>query len=246
MAYTVNIEHFEGPLDLLLQLVEKNELEISKISLAAVAEQFVNYMQNSTVPPEEMADFLVVATRLVYMKSKLLLPGLEDAEMEEGPDLEAQLRQYQMFVAAARQIDVKWKDGQCSFTRNPVMARRREVKFVPPTNANVDVMVELMRRVIARIEPIIHLPKAAVRRAISLHERIRELFARIKKHATLSFKTILASAAHKEDAVVSFLALLELIKQRFVTVSQAELFNDISIAANPEAPEHDPLAESFI
>jgi len=246
VAYSVSIEHFEGPLDLLLQLVEKNELEISKLSLATVADQFVQYMKSQPVPPEEMADFLVVASKLVYMKSQLLLPGFTDQEMEEGPDLEAQLRQYQMFVAASHSIDKMWNSGLTSFGRPMVVTRRREVKFVPPTNATTEVLHELMQRVIARIEPILRLPKAAVKRAVSIHERIRDLFTRIREHAQLSFRDFVGRTKHKEDAIVSFLALLELIKQRFVLVSQGDLFHDIDISVNPEAPDNDPLAESFV
>jgi segregation and condensation protein A len=246
VGYTVNIEHFEGPLDLLLQLVEKDELEISKLSLASVAEQFIKYMQSKTVLPEEMADFLVVASKLVYYKSKLLLPGFSDQEMEEGPDLESQLRQYQMFVTAAKEIDQIWKSGNQSFSRSQTVVRRiREVKFAPPENASLDIMSEIMKRIIARIEPIVRLPKVAIRKAISLHERIKDLFSRIHAHASISFKTYIKDIKHREDAIVSFLALLELVKQRFVMVEQIDLFNDISISAHPEAPERDPLVESF-
>ena len=246
MGYQVSIEHFEGPLDLLLQLVEQNELEISKISLASVADQFVKYMQSQAVPPEELADFLVIASKLVYIKSQLLLPDFKDQTMEEGPDLEAQLRQYQLFVAAARQIDAIWKKGQHAYSHGLAPMRHREAKFVPPTNVDTKLMVELMRRVIARIEPIVRLPKAAVKRAISIHERIRDLFGKIREHAKVSFRSFLKGAKHKEEAIVSFLALLELIKQRFVMVDQKDLFNDIDISLHPEAPERDPLAESFI
>lgn len=241
----MNVEHFEGPLDLLLQLVEQNELEITKISLATVAAQFVQYMQSRAVPPEELADFLVIASKLVYLKSQLLLPDFKDQEMEEGPDLEAQLRQYQMFVAAARQIDVIWKTGQCVYTHGLTPMRRREIKFIPPTGVDAQIISDVMKRVIARIEPIIRLPKAAVKRAISLHERIRDLFGKIREHAQMSFRTFLKGAKHKEEAVVSFLALLELIRQRFVMVDQKDLFNDIDISLHPEAPEGDPLAEAF-
>ena len=246
VGYKVSIEHFEGPLDLLLQLVEQNELEISKISLASVADQFVKYMQAQAVPPEELADFLVIASKLVYLKSQLLLPDFKDQTMEEGPDLEAQLRQYQLFVAAARQIDLIWKKGKRAYAHGIAPARRRETKFVPPTNVDAKLLLDLMKRVIARIEPIVRLPKAAIKRAISIHERIRDLFGKIRDHATVSFRAFLKGAKHKEEAIVSFLALLELIKQRFVMVDQKDLFNDIDISLHPEAPERDPLAESFI
>lgn len=241
MAYTVNIPHFEGPLDLLLQLVEKNELEIAEISLANVADQFISYMENSNVPPEELADFLVVASKLVYLKSKLLMPDFEDEEMEEGMDLEAQLRQYQMFVAAARELNELWNAGNKAFGRRIVMQKKREISFVAPKGVDQTVLLEMMRRVIARIEPIVRLPKAAVERAVSIHEKISDLYGRIRKHAKVSFRQFIGGAKHKQEAIVGFLALLELVKQRFITVDQGNIFDDISISAHPEAPERDPL-----
>ncbi|MBD3281554.1 hypothetical protein GF391_02295 [Candidatus Uhrbacteria bacterium] len=241
MAYTVSIPHFEGPLDLLLQLVEKNELEVAEISLAKVADQFVEYMENSTVPPEEMADFLVVASKLVYIKSKQLMPDFEDEEMEEGLDLEAQLRQYQMFVAAAKQLNELWNAGRKSYRRKTVARKKREVAFTPPKGVDSTLLLETMRRVIARIEPIVRLPKAAVARAVTIQEKITDLYGRIRRHAKVSFKQFIGKAKHKQEAIVGFLALLELVKQRFITVEQGDIFADIGIRSHPEAPERDPL-----
>ncbi|MBU2566096.1 segregation/condensation protein A [Patescibacteria group bacterium] len=246
MAYSVQIAHFEGPLDLLLQLVEKQELEISEISLAAVTDQFVEYMKSKPVLPEEMADFLVVASKLIYLKSKLMLPGFEDDEMEDGPDLESQLRQYQMFVTAARKIDERWKMGVKSFSRKQVVVRKREVKFSPSPSINSEVLMEAMQRVISRIEPIIKLPKAAIHKAVHIQERISDLVGRVRSHAKFTFKSFVKGATHKVDAIVSFLALLELIKQRFISVEQQAMFDDIHISGHPDAGDRDPLAESFI
>lgn len=230
-------------MDLLLQLVEKNELEISDISLAGVTDQFVKYMEAQTVPPEEMADFLVVASKLVYLKSKLLMPDFRDEEMEEGMDLEAQLRQYQMFVEAARALNDMWNTGKRSYPRRMLVQRKREIAFVPPKGVDITVMLEVMNRVISRIEPIIKLPKAAVERAVSIHEKIRDLYGRIGKHASVKFSQFIKGAKHKQEAIVGFLALLELIKQKFIIVNQGAIFEDIDISANPEAPDRDPLAE---
>ena len=246
MAYSVQIAHFEGPLDLLLQLVEKQELEISEISLAAVTDQFVEYMKSKPVLPEEMADFLVVASKLIYLKSKLMLPGFEDEEMEEGPDLESQLRQYQMFVAAARKIDDRWKMGVKSYSRKQVLVRKKEIKFSPPANVNQETLMEAMKRVIARIEPIIKLPKVSVHKAVHIQERISDLVGRVRSHAKFTFKSFVKGATHKVEAIVSFLALLELIKQRFVLVEQQAMFDDIHISGHPEAGNKDPMAESFL
>jgi len=243
MAYTVQVPHFEGPLDLLLQLVEKNELEISEISLAKVADQFVAYMQNKTVLPEEMADFLVVASKLVYLKSKMLMPDFQDEEMEDGIDLEAQLRQYQMFVRAAKELNDLWDSSNRSYERRFTQIRRERLAFVAPKGVDQTVLLEMMRKVIARIEPIIRLPKVAISRAVSIQEKIQDLYGRIRRHAKLSFSQFLQGVKHKEEAIVGFLALLELVKQGFVRVEQNELFKEIDISAHPDAPDQGPLTE---
>jgi segregation and condensation protein A len=238
---------FEGPLDLLLQLVEEQELDLSTVSLANVAEQFVEHVNASkTILPEELADFLVVAAKLMYLKSKLLLPSLFDEELEEGPDLETQLREYQRFVAASRQIDAMWKSGERSFPRTVRAVRRMEAAFAPPPGVTVDVLSTVMRRVIARLEPIVRLPKAAVERAVSIQEKIRDLFQRIKSHVRTTFHAFVKDSGSRTEAIVSFLALLELVKQRFILVDQKALFHDIDIESSPDAPHADPLAESFV
>ncbi|MFA5935491.1 MAG: segregation/condensation protein A [Patescibacteria group bacterium] len=247
MAVTFRVQDFEGPLDLLLQLVEQEELDISNISLAKVAEQFLDHVNEAkNIPPEELADFLVVAAKLMYMKSKLLLPSLVDEELEEGPDLETQLREYQKFVAASREIDAMWKAGHRSFVRADRPMKRVEIGFAPPPGVTSNDLAAIMRRVIARIEPIIRLPKASIERIVSIQEKIRDLFQRIKSHAKTTFHTFLKGTESRTEAIVSFLALLELVKQRFVLVDQKNLFNDIDISASPDAPEADPLAHSFV
>lgn len=247
MAVTFQVESFEGPLDLLLQLVEQEELDISSVSLAKVAEQFLKYVESSKeIPPEELADFLVIAAKLMYLKSKLLIPSLMDEELEEGPDLETQLREYQRFVAASRELDTMWKAGNRSFVREQRAMKRTEVEFAPPVGVTADSLAALMHRVIARLEPIVRLPKASIERAVSIQEKIRDLFTRIRSHAKTSFHTFVKDANNRTEAIVSFLALLELVKQRFVVVDQKALFHDIDIASAPDAPQHDPLAESFV
>ncbi|MFZ2804557.1 MAG: ScpA family protein [Patescibacteria group bacterium] len=247
MPVTFRIERFEGPLDLLLQLVESQELNISTVSLAAVADQFVRYVEEAkTIPLEEMADFLVVAAKLIYMKSKLLLPSLIDQELEEGPDLETQLRRYRMFVQASKEIDEMWKSGLRSFPRERRAMKQREPKFTPPSSVTADSLAELMRRVISRLEPLRKLPEAAVERVINIQEKIGSLLKRIREHAQMTFHEFVGAKASKPEVVVSFLALLELVKQRFVRVTQGEMFEDISIEAHPDASAQDPLAHSFV
>lgn len=248
MSVTFRIEHFEGPLDLLLQLVEQEKLDISQVSLAAVAEQFVEYVQNHPgIAPEELADFLVVAAKLMYMKSRLLLPSFQDQELEEGPDLETQLREYRLFVEASKEIDARWKTGLRSFRRQERTWRRVEAGFLPPSGVTAETLLQLMQRVIARLEPIIRLPQASITRAVTIQEKIHDLFRNVKIHLKTTFHSFVAQAQSKNEAIVSFLAVLELVKQRFVRVEQGNLFQDFSIHYDPvTAPAGDPLAESFV
>lgn len=247
MPVQFKIEHFEGPLDLLLQLVEQEQLDISTVALATVADQFVGYVnEHPNIPLEELADFLVVAAKLVYMKSKLLLPSLYDQDLEEGPDLETQLRTYREFVRVSREIDQLWKSNAESFVRTRRVVKQTEVIFAPPPEVTTDILRDVMTRVILRLTPLLKLPQAAVERVVTIQEKISQLFSRIKEKATVSFTQFLGNTSSRPEAVASFLALLELVKQRFVRVSQQSLFHDIDIEAHPEPPAADPFVESFV
>lgn len=234
MPVTFQTAKFEGPLDLLLQLVEQEELAITEVSLAAVAEQFVGYVreQKGKIPTEELADFLVVAAKLVYMKSKLLLPSLAGEELDEGPDLATQLRLYQQFVAASRQIDKMWTSDRVSFPRERRAVVSLERTFSPPPGVTTGIMQEFMQAVIDRLTPIKELPKAAIQRVITIQDKISELADRLRKHASFTWSSFWGRSKDRSEKVVSFLALLELVKQRVVNVTQQDMFEDIDIAAN--------------
>lgn len=247
MSVTFKIEHFEGPLDLLLQLIEAEELDISQVSLASVAEQFVHYVEGrKDIPLEELADFLAIAARLMYLKSKLLFPNLTDTELEEEPDLASQLRRYQAFVQASKLLNELWKSRQRSYVRTRRPVRQTEIRFVPPPSLLPATMSDIMRRVIARLEPLRSLPQISQKRTVSIQEKIKSLFERIRNHAKTSFHEFIGRRAEKLEVIVSFLALLELVKQRFVNVNQTAIFEDIEIEQHPDAPESHPLAESYV
>ena len=245
MTYLIQEEKFQGPLDLLLKLVEKNELEISEISLAKVTGEFLDYIQHNQVQPIELADFLLVASKLIYIKSKLLIPDLQDEEMESGSNLEDQLKRYQMFFQASQKINDLWIGNNLSHARQKQFKIKPKVQFDPPQNFSLNDLPLLMWKVIKKIEPVLRLPKVGIKRAVSIQERIADLFTKIKKQTKISFTKFIKQAEHKEDVVVSFLALLELIKQRFVLVDQDDLFADISVKTNKDAPNINPLAKSF-
>jgi len=234
MQYSVKVEQFEGPLDLLLKLVESSKLDITEVSLMKVTEPFIAHVREKQgeIPPEELADFLTVAAKLVYIKSKALLPTLYDEELEEGMDLESQLRLYKRFMEAAEKISERYMSGTYMFSKKKRVKLDEEVEFVPPEGVDADVLAILMRGMIKKLEPLMELPKRAYQKAVSIEEKIDHLKQKIASRMKVSFHSFLAKSSNKQEAVVSFLALLELIKQRIVKYEQEELFQDIIIQSN--------------
>jgi len=234
MPVTFRTEQFEGPLDLLLQLILQEELDISQVSLSKVADQYVAHVKSAKgkIPPEELADFLVIAAKLVFMKSRLIMPSLMDEELDDGPDLASQLRLYRMFMDAATKIDRQWNEGHVSFGRERRPVRTLEASFSPPPGITVEAMRETMQRIIVRLTPIVRLPQAAVKRVVRIQDKIAELAKRLRSKSKFHFSHFVKGAADKQERVVSFLALLELVKQRVVKVEQEDLFEEIEIAAH--------------
>jgi len=229
VPYAVATEQFSGPLDLLLQLIEKEELDISKISLAKVTEDYLAHLNLiEERRPSEMADFLVVATRLLYLKSSLLLPEPE-LEQESGFDLETQLKIYRDFMAAAKLLDAKWKESGSLFMRERPYALERTVEFLPPPAVTAQALFEAFKQVIERIKPFSHLEESEMRRVVTLAEKMAELEKVIHERSSVAFHELIGQAQSKGEVVVSFLALLELVKQRAVHVEQEASFCDILI-----------------
>ncbi|MEI7512355.1 MAG: segregation/condensation protein A [Candidatus Uhrbacteria bacterium] len=230
MAYEVKIEHFEGPLDLLLQLIESEKLDITSVSLLQVTEPFVKLVRENhgKIAPEDLADFLVVAAKLVYLKSKALLPSLHDDDLEEGPDLETQLRLYKTFAEAALKIAEMEKLGRSSYART-YRPLKPEVSFIPPEGITGEMLRELYRQMVRRLEPILALPKSSIERAVTIEEKIDQLRTRVSKLLQSSFHRFLSESQDRHEMVVSFLALLELVKQRIVSVEQEGHFADIRL-----------------
>lgn len=228
MAVHFRTEAFEGPLDLLLRLVEEEKLEITAVSLSEVTDQYVEHLEHHEIPKEELADFLVVAARLLLLKSRVLLPSLDLGLEEEGISLEDQLRMYKAFADAAKRIEAGIRLKRFIFPREkaPIQAGM----FSPPRSLTTDRLAQVFREVIRSLEPVIRLPKAAVERAVSIQEKIGHIRALLGAQGEVSFASLVRASGTATEAVVTFLALLELVKQRLVRVSQDALFEDITIA----------------
>ncbi len=235
MAFAVKLEKFEGPLDLLLELIEAAKLDISQISLAKVTDEYLSRLQeNPQIPPEELADFLVVASRLLYIKSRLLLPFLNLGEAEDEGDLETQLKIYKEYLEASRNVAAMIGKRRFLFVHEKLP--HIEIGFAPPKKLTAEQLAELFRAVLRRLDLIVRLPQAVIEKTVSIHEKITEIQALVSKAVRLTFKEMMSSAESRIEIVVSFLALLELIKQKAVSVSQADLFEDITIEKTEAVP----------
>ncbi|MBI3115671.1 MAG: segregation/condensation protein A [Candidatus Kerfeldbacteria bacterium] len=224
---TIRVEKFEGPLDLLLELIEAEKLDITDVSLAQVAEQFiVSLQQVGQKNPEELADFLVVAAKLILIKSRVLLPYLEAAEDDDSRDLERQLKMYKVYFDAAKALRKLLRKKRVLYPRQQLPPLP---VFTPPTRLEVSMLHETFQTVLNRLEPVIRLPREIIVRTLNLQEKIRAIRERVLAETSLNFSRLLDESRSKVDVIVTFLALLELVKQRTIAVVQDGMFQEIAI-----------------
>lgn len=226
--YHVKLEQFQGPFSLLVQLIDEKKLSINEISLGQVTEQFMEHMKLvEETHPEELADFLVVASKLLLIKSRTLLPVLEDAE-DEG-NLEDQLKLYQAFVNASQVIEARLSERRMLFART--LPKLSEVKpvFTPDASLTLAVLGQTMLDVLSALKPILTLPERLIERAVSIQEKLAHIRDVMSKRLEVRFSQVLSGSASRVEVVVSFLAVLELLKARAIHVSQPRAFHDILI-----------------
>jgi len=234
MGYKVKTEHFEGPLDLLLGLIEKRKLFINEISLARIADDYIEYIQNrGQFPIAESAQFILIASTLLLIKSKSLLPTLDltDEETASVEDLEHRLKLYKPIRDLS--LHIKERFGkEIMFERNP--PKTIDPVFSPDESMTIPALLESIRTVLQNLPKKEAIPKAVIKKVISLEEMITSLTSRIQTSLKMSFKDFAKSHSsegkeHKVTVIVSFLAMLELVKQGIVDVTQEKDFEDINI-----------------
>lgn len=230
-------EKFQGPLGLLLSMIEAEELDITEIALAKIADQYVAYVEQAVdIEADEIADFLVIAARLLYIKSKALLPYLVNDQEEEGfEDLEKQLKMYQQFIEASLKLQTVIGRGEMMmvpmFSRVLRQEKKVELKFSPPKKINQDLLhetfLDLLTRVKKRQEQ--KLPQERLEPKISIEDRIGHIRALLAEQMSISFQQLLEKAESKVEVIVSILAMLELAKQRELEFEQIDLFSEIKV-----------------
>ena len=225
--FEVALEKYSGPLQLLLDLIQREELPITEVSLTQVTEGYLAYINEHQVPTSELADFLVIASRLLLIKSRAILPQDDEPE-EDASTLALQLRLYKLFSDAADHLEESYNGAHQSFGRaKPTEAPKKD--FVIPEDVNVVSLQEAFSGLIKRLEPYFRLQQVTMERVISVQQRIAEIHDAILTRSRFYFHHILSRGATKEDVVVSFLALLELVKRQVIDVVQGDTFSDIEV-----------------
>lgn len=220
MKFAVEQDAYAGPFPVLLELLESQELSISSVSLAKIADDFSCYLDEHDVASEELADFLLVASRLIYLKTKELMPYLIVEEEEEGVDLADQMRLYQHFVEYAKGIGGLVAEPIGSYGR---MLRKKNLEvYATETYITKKLLRDAFSGLLKRNEPFFLLKQSSIERVESVKERMHRLSNAIQSRAKIGFKEIVSSASSKADVVVSFLALLELLKSRIVKATQGD------------------------
>ncbi len=224
------VKQFEGPLDLLLSLIEQRQLDITTIALAEVTEQFLQYLKHlEKIDPTVLADYLAIAAKLLVIKSKAILPTLELEPEEEdaGFDLEAKLILYKQFKEAAKylkKLDNKRRQG---FLRSITFEQR--VNFYPDPNISTKELYAAILTVLKGLKELDNLPKAKLKEAISIQEKIDHLRNFLSTKIETKLSDLIATAKNRGEIIVTFLALLELIKQKIFVADQEALFADVVI-----------------
>ena len=229
LEFTINTEVFEGPLELLLELVEHRKLLINDISLAAVTDEYMRHVaEMQEMSMSGTAQFVALAATLLLIKSKSLLPILELTEDEESAieDLEERLRLYQVYRGASREVAERF-GSEISHERLFVSAT--DPLFTPDSFCTTEALGEAMYRVVQELPVKPTVPKVQIRKVISLEEMMERLHKRIENQVKLKFSELLGNDKQKVTAIVGFLAILESVKQGTVLVAQLQRFADIEI-----------------
>ena len=231
MTYNFKLGEFEGPLDLLLDLIEQRKLSISAVSLANITDDYVKHIKSlADFPIEEVADFLVVASTLMLIKSRSLLPSLELAEEEERDiaDLESRLKLLAQIRELSKNIKSEW-------AHHPMFAREAmqgyQFRFIEPAGINQESLFKSLENLVKSFPKIVDLPARTLEKVISIEEKMIELVGRLSAKIKSSFHEMLGSK-NKVEIIVGFLAVLELVKQGALLVKQDERFGNIEIEKN--------------
>ena len=226
--YTLKLEKFQGPFNLLLQLIEKEKLDITEVSLSQVTDEFLNYLKKvEQVQPYELADFLEIAAKLILIKSRLLIPELVDEE-EDGQDLINQLKIYQRYAQVTKSVGKIANYPKYSFARDKI-----PLQIVPEFSLEIKITPQILEKHFKELLGILlNQTKLAKKtfsyKVIFVKQKINKLKEILKKQSHINLVSLIKKRK-KPEKIVMFLAVLELIKRRQALISQTGLFEEIII-----------------
>lgn len=240
MAYEIKLDSFEGPLDLLLYLIRKNNIDIYDIPIAEITAQYLDYMDIMEKFNLEIAgEFLVMSATLIYIKSELLLPKPE-IEDEEDPrdELVNKLLQYEKIKEAADLLKEKEKLQRDVFTRNRLIFNDDDYVV----DASLFDLLDAFKKIISRVEENV---KEIIQEEIKIEDRIKYVLDVIEERGHVDFSALFAKMnMSRQFVIVTFMALLELIKQMKVYARQAKPFDEIRIfKKQPPEPKNNSTQE---
>jgi segregation and condensation protein A len=228
--YKISTDVYEGPLDLLLNLIEKAELDITKLSLAKVTQQYLDNLQMiADRDPVEVSAFLVIATKLVLIKSVILLPSQSELLADEedlGDQLARQLIEYKQYKDKALWMKERQEDGFRNYYRVTPPPRINEKLDL--SNLQVYDLVDILLNLYFQHENVTPMSDVVAISAVTIKNRITALVNLFKQKPNRNLKDLLPDHFSRLDLVVTSLALLELIKNHSLMASQTDLFADIS------------------
>jgi segregation and condensation protein A len=234
----IRTDTYEGPFELVLELIEKRKLSISDISLSQVTDDYIQHVRTQAkFPMEDAAQFIGVAATLLLIKSKSLIPDLELSEEEESDvdELKRRLMEYERVREMMRELSRV-------FGRSVMVSageRAPEVVFAPSRDLTLVQLTEALADALAALEKEEKLPEARVRTMITIEEMMGRLVERVQKKLTMSFSEFAGDAKDRIEVIVSFLALLELVKQGAMDAAQHDTFADIRITNTaPATPSY--------
>lgn len=243
MGISYKLENFEGPLDLLLHLIEKNKVSIYDIPIVLITKQYLDYV--SGMEEEDLdivSEFLVMAATLIDIKSRMLLPAEEsEEEDEEDPraELIRRLLEYKTYKYMAQELEEREQDAQMLLFKEPTIPGE-VAKYTPPVDLDSlldgltlaklqKIFDSVIRRKEDKIDPVRSNFGTIKKEPVSLEQRISSVMRYARQHRTFSFRQLLEKQAGRLGVVITFLAVLELMKLGKITLTQEELFDDMYI-----------------
>ena len=255
MEISYKLEHFEGPLDLLLHLIEKNKVSIYDIPIVEITNQYLDYVNHMDKEDLNLvSDFLVMAATLIDIKSRMLLPREEEEESEEEDprtELVNRLLEYKKYKYISQELaDLEDSAGLHLF--KPATVPPEGARYEPPVDLDelIDgltlarlqtIFHQVMKRKEDKIDRVRSSFGTIKKEPISLEERIGSVMDYARKHRTFRFRQILEQGADKLEVVVTFLAILELMKIGKIHLTQEHLFDDMEIETLEAEGEEEEL-----